>query len=216
MTVEKNLTVQEQHTYNTYLKSTRKNKGFTPRKNFDDIEDEKYIAIKKISATLRNKKIDPILFFEAPYIMHSERFVPLSYYSTFPAISVYRKYVREIQLTKPDAEFNIKQLRNSFKFIYEQCVKNDISIVEKYLEINKGMYPAFLLDLKSDNICLYSLLALGYDDRHLNLENKVVDFVYKDFYNVLSSLRSRYLSSNRIKPLSIKLKKTINNILKRK
>ena len=114
MTVEKNLTIQEQHTYNTYLKSTRKNKGFTPRKNFDDIEDEKYIAIKKISATLRNKKIDPILFFEAPYIMHSERFVPLSYYSTFPAISVYRKYVREIELTKPDAEFNFGQ--NAFRF----------------------------------------------------------------------------------------------------
>jgi len=216
MTVEKNLTIQEQHIYNTYLKSTRKNKGFTPRKNFSNLEDEKYIAIKKIANSLKNKKIDPDLFFKAPYIMHRESFVPLSYYSTFPAISAYRKYIREIQLTKPDDEFNIKQLRNSFKFIYSQCVENNISKVEKYLELKKVMYPAFLLELKSGNICLYSLLSLGYDDRHLNLENKVVDFVYKDFYNVLSSLRSRYLSSNKIKPLSIKLIKTINNILKRK
>ena len=216
MTGKRDLNTQEQHIYNIYLKSIRNNQGFTPRKNFKNIEDEKYVAIKKISTTLKNKKIDPVLFFKAPYLLHKEKYVPLSYYSSFSAISAYRKYVLEIQLTRPDDEFNIKELRNSVKFIYDKCIQNNFSNIQEYLTLKKGIYPDFLLDLKAGDICLYSLLSLNIQESHINLENKVVDFVYKDFYNTLSSLRSRFLSSKKIKPLSIKLIKTINNILKRK
>ena len=70
MTDQDQLSIYEQNIYNTYLRTARKNKGFTPRKNFKDLDNEKYVLIKKVSKTLQNKKIDPTLFFIAPYELH--------------------------------------------------------------------------------------------------------------------------------------------------
>jgi len=211
---ENTLTCYEQTVYNIFLKSSRRGKGFTPRKKFNNIQDETYVAVKKIAKTLKNKKIDPEIFFNAPYLMYEEKYVPLKHYSTFSAISTYRKYTQQLQLTKPDDDFNITQLRNSMKFIYIQCVDNNILVANEYLNVQNGIYPNFILDLKQGNICFYSLLTLGLSECNIKLEKKIVDFACKDFYNMLSSLRSRYLSSKKIKPLSIKLIKTINKILK--
>ena len=208
------LSVFEQNIYNTYLKVTRQGKGYTPRLNFKNLNEEKYVLLKKISKTLRNKKIDPVIFFNAPYKLHSEKRVPFKFYSTFGAISTYKKYIGEIELTAPDDNFNITRLRNSFKFIYDKCVANDIKKCKQYIKIQNGIYPDFILDLKEGNISYYSLLALDVSEENIKLEKNIVEFVCKGFYNTLSSLRSRYTFSKKIKPLGIKLIKTIDKILK--
>jgi hypothetical protein len=100
------------------------------------------------------------------------------------------------------------------KFIYSKCVDNNLTNVYDYLNVQSGVYPDFLLDLKDRNISIYCLIALNVKEEHINLETKVVDFLYKDFYNILNSLRSKYVYSKKIKPLSIKLIKTIDKILK--
>ena len=210
------LSVFEENIYNTYLKTIRNNKGYTPRKDFKNLEDEKYVLLKRISKTLKNKKIDPTIFFNAPYKLHFEKFVPLNFYSTFGAISTYKKYIQEIELTIPDHQFNITKLRNSFKFIYDKCVDNNIKLCNEYLQLQNGIYPDFVLDLKKDNISYYCLLALNLSEKQINLEKNIVEFVCAGFYNTLSSLRSRYTFSKKIKPLGIKLIKTIDKILKTK
>lgn len=210
------LTLFEKNIYNTYLKVSRSNKGFKPRQNFNNFDDTKYVLLKKISKTLKNKKIDPILFFKAPYNMYSEEFVPLDYYSTFKAISTYRKYTTEIELTKPDDQFNINKLRNSMKFVYEKCGDNNLKSCRDYLDLQSGLYPDFILDVKKNNISYYCLLALDVSEKNINLEKDIVEFVCNSFYNTLSSLRSRYTFSKKIKPLGIKLTNTIDKILKRK
>ena len=43
MTDQDQLSIYEQNIYNTYLRTARKNKGFTPRKNFKDLDNEKYV-----------------------------------------------------------------------------------------------------------------------------------------------------------------------------
>ena len=78
------------------------------------------------------------------------------------------------------------------------------------------MYPNFILDLKNRDISYYSLLALNVSEKNIKLEKNIVEFVCSSFYNTLSSLRSKYTFSKKIKPLGIKLTKTINEILKRK
>ena len=210
------VSVFEQNIYNTYLKITRINKGYTPRKNFKNLDEEKYVLLKKVSKTLKNKKIDPVMFFNAPYQMHSEKHVPFKFYSTFNAISIYKKYIQEIELTEPDHLFNVNNLRNSFKFIYDKCVQNNITSCKNYINLQNGLYPDFILDLKGNNISYYSLLALALSENKIHLEKNIVEFVCKGFYNTLSSLRSRYTFSKKIKPLGIKLTKTIDKILKRK
>ena len=214
MTDQDQLSIYEQNIYNTYLRTARKNKGFTPRKNFKDLDNEKYVLIKKVSKTLQNKKIDPTLFFIAPYELHSEKHVSLNFYSTFGAITTYRKYVQQIELTDPDHIFNITQLRNSMKYIYQICADNNIKDCEEYLLFQKGIYPNFILDLKEGNVSFYSLIALDLCENKIKLEKNIVEFACKGFYNTLSSLRTRYTFSKKIKPLSIKLIKTINKILK--
>lgn len=208
------LSLYEQNVYNTYLKITRNNKGFTPRKNFKNINNETFVLIKKVSKTLKNKKIDTDLFFLAPYKLYSEEFVPFKFYSSFGAISTYRKYVEEIELTNADHPFNITKLRNSMKHIYQQCTDNNIKSCKEYLNLQKGIYPNYILDLKEGNISFYSLLALDLCEDKINLEKNIVEFAYKRFYNTLSSLRTRFTFSKKIKPLSIKLIKTIDKILK--
>ena len=142
--------------------------------------------------------------------------MPLDFYSSFNAISTYKKYVTELELTEPDHEFNIVKLRDSFKFIYDTCVKNNLTTCNEYLQVESGMYPNFILDLKNRDISYYSLLALNVSEKNIKLEKNIVEFVCSSFYNTLSSLRSKYTFSKKIKPLGIKLTKTINEILKRK
>ena len=55
--------------------------------------------------------------------------------------------------------------------------------------------------------------TLDLCEKNIQLEKNTVEFVCKNFYNLLSSLRSRLVFSKKIKPLSIKLIKTINKIL---
>lgn len=208
------LSMFEETIYNTYLKTSRNKKGFTPRKKFDNLDDKKYVLLKKISLTLKNKKIDPNLFFDAPYKLYSEKYVPFEFYNTFRAISTYKTYIKEIELTMPDDEFNITKLRNSFKFIYDRCVEHKLTNCREYLNIQKGIYPDFILDLKKGDISYYCLLALDISEKNINLEKNIVEFVCDSFYNTLSSLRSRYTFSKKLKPLGIKLNKTINKILK--
>jgi len=210
------LSMFEETIYNTYLKTSRNKKGFTPRKNFKNLDDEKYVLLKKISQTLKNKKIDPHIFFNAPYQLHSEKYVPLKFYSTFGAICIYKKYIQEIELTTPDHQFNITKLRNGFKFIYDKCVEHELTDCKNYLNVQKGIYPDFILDLKKGDISYYCLLALDISEKSINLEKNIVEFVCNSFYNTLSSLRSRYTFSKKIKPLGKKLTKTINKILKQK
>ena len=210
------LSVFEKNIYNIYLKTSRNKKGFTPRKNFDKLDDTQYVTLKKISHTLKNKNIDPIIFFNAPYKLYSEKYVPLNFYSTFNAISTYKKYTTEIELTKPDHEFNIIKLRNSFKFVYENCIKHKLTTCNQYLNIQSGIYPNFILDLKNGDINYYCLLSLNISEKNIKLEKNIVEFACNSFYNTLSSLRSKYTFSKKIKPLGIKLTNTINKILKRK
>ena len=92
----------------------------------------------------------------------------------------------------------------------------DIKKCNEYLSLQNGIYPNFILDLKEGNISYYCLLSLDLSERQINLEKNIVEFACKGFYNTLSSLRSRYIFSKKIKPLGIKLNKTINKILKRK
>jgi len=207
------LSTYEENIYNTFLKISRRGKGFRYRKNFDNLSDEKFTYIKKISNILSNKKIDPQMFFTAPYELYSEEYIDLKYFTTFGAISSYKKYLENLQLTEPDHIYNITQLRNSFKHIYQICSDNNLTNCKQYLNIEKGLYPQYILDLKDGKICYYSLLSLDLCENNIHLEKKTVEFVCKNFYNLLSSLRSRLVFSKKIKPLSIKLIKTINKIL---
>lgn len=207
------LSVYEKNIYNTYLKISRRGRGFKYRKNFDNLSDENFTYIKKISHILSNKKIDPFMYFTAPYKLYSEEYINLKYFTTFNAISSYKKYLENLQLTEPDHSYNLTQLRNSFKHIYQVCFDNNLSSCKDYLELHKGLYPQYILDLKDGHICYYSLLSLDLCEKNIQLEKNTVEFVCKNFYNLLSSLRSRLVFSKKIKPLSIKLIKTINKIL---
>ena len=209
------LSVYEKNIYNTFLKVSRDGKGFRYRKNFDNLSDEKFTYIKKISHILSNKKIDPYMYFTAPYKMYSEEYINLKFFTTFNAISSYKKYIESIQLTEPDHNYNITQLRNSFKYIFQVCFDRKLKDCTEYLKIEKGLYPQYILDLKDGRICYYSLLSLGLSEKNIKLEKNTVEFVCKNFYNLLSSLRSRLVFSKKIKPLSIKLIKTINKILRK-
>ena len=96
------------------------------------------------------------------------------------------------------------------------CIKHNLTRCDEYLDIQSGIYPNFILDLKNNDINYYSLLSLDISEKNIKLEKNIVEFACNSFYNTLSSLRSKYTFSKKLKPLGIKLTNTINKILKRK
>lgn len=213
------LTTQEKNIYNYYLSTLRRGEGYTPRRDFNNFSSEKTVLLKKISKIIREKNISPKMFFDAPFYVWGEKQTNLQFYSTFKAISAYKTYISSIELTEPDHEHNCIALKNSFKHIYDVCNEHKIMNVRDYMLLQSGIYPRFILDLKKRDITYYTIIALDNQNdssvvSKINIDKKTVEFVCKDFYNNLNSLRSRFVFSKKIKPLSIKLIKTINNILK--
>ena len=123
------------------------------------------------------------MFFDAPYQIYDDRYIDLKFYSTFAAISAYRKYIQQIELTEPDNVYNLNRLRESIKFIYEKCKNNNLSSIQDYLTLQTGIYPDFLVDLKKDKITFYSLVALNLLERNnwcvnvFSLRDKNIQFM---------------------------------------
>ena len=108
-------------------------------------------------------------------------------------------------------------LTRSIKSIGDKVYSGSTEDFGYWLKSSNGYYVYYslpqILDLKEGNVCYYALLSLDLCEKDIKLEKKTVEFVCKNFYNLLSSLRSRLVFSKKIKPLSIKLIKTINKIL---
>ena len=49
MSIKNELSSYEKNIYNIYLKTSRESKGYTPRKNFDNLKEDVYVNLKNRS-----------------------------------------------------------------------------------------------------------------------------------------------------------------------
>lgn len=198
------LTEYEKRIYNTYLASGRaaKNQPFTLRKNFDKISDEIYINLKKLGDFFnRNPHINMQAYFSAPYeIYGTDAYLELNFFLSRKAINCYTLTEKKKALGDPESEQVRESVKESCKFLYEYCKKENITLNE-YKTYTPGAIPIYLTHLKERQINFYIIHGLEIPDPTHQLGNELLDFLINEYKLYISETRVNYLKSKKLKTL---------------
>ena len=201
-TLSKNdITEDEKYIYNAFLIALRKskNKPYRVRFDFSDISDEVYINLKKLGAFFKaHNNINYNDFFWAPYEVYSkEEYFDLGFYKTRKAIVAYTQYMRKKETQDPDSEGCINECKEGLKNIYTECLVHGINLVQ-YKESTPPV-PMYLIHLKSHIINFYILHGLEVEKQIKSIEPELLDFYWKDFYEIYYKTRTKFTTSQRLK-----------------
>lgn len=207
------ITEFEKFIYNTFLRVSRsRNKQpFKLRKNFEKIDNELYVSLKKVSSFLKrfpHIKVED--YFNAPYnIYPDEQYFPLEYFHTLKATKAYTLFNKRQENLDPDSNEQLTSIKQSLIFIKRFCCEKNISPLNYIDHITNNEY-SFILHLKEHKVNIYSLL--GYNSFEKNIRQRdaeILKFILgEDSYNNLSSFRTKlYNSKKAVKLVESGLKK---------
>lgn len=196
------LTEQEKRIYNSYLIASRsaKNKPFKLRQNFDSIDNQTYVVLKKLGIFFeKNNNIKQIDFFTAPFSYYgSDNFFDISFFLTPKAIKCYSLYVKKKETQDPDNEDTILSTKDCCIFIYKYCAENKITLHE-YKNIIHGTTPLILQHLRDHKINFYTLHGLQCDRTIRQVESDLLEFFISNFEYLLNETRVNFQRSIRLK-----------------
>jgi hypothetical protein len=196
------ITQEEKNIYNTFLVASKKskNKPFKLRQDFSKLDDEIYIALKKLGSFFKNNKnISLNDYFWAPYEVYSkDEYFDLSFYNTRKAIIAYTQYLRQKETQDADSEGCINDCKAGLKNIYTFCAEQNLTLNE-YKELNNTSIPIFLVHLKEHKINFYILHGLSIEQHIKRIEPELLDFYCKDFYDIYYKTRTKYTTSTKLK-----------------
>ena len=202
------MTEFERFIYNTYLRISRQvfNKPYKLRVDFSKVEGtEIEIATRYLSNLFtKHKHIRIDLFFTAPYKIY-----PLSsqyyfdYYVSQKAIKAYSIYINMLKYENPDDNDQLKFVIESYNFIKEFCIKQQIDI-SSYCDYNSGVVNDYIIHLKDFNVSVYSLFPFANFEKNLwTFDKNTLKFVLSDDYvDRFYCFRNKYLESKKCKTLS--------------
>lgn len=210
--------ISEKLIYNLYLKTTRTNSGlpYRLRKQWHGFEDSifypKLLRLKNFFN--RNKAIDVVEFFEAPYTVYAgESGFDLDFYSSQKAISIYTMSLKKKMMLSPDDKYHLDRITKGLKFIQKFCAEKNIT-VDDYLKQKEGVQGSFVVHLKDRKISLYNLFPfLNFDTYLKQNDPDLLRFTLGDLYDLIPVFRTKYLNSSVAKKFACKgLEKIKQNI----
>ena len=205
------ITEKEKSIYNTHLYTSRKakNKPVRLRQNFDNIESKDEVALKKLNLLLsKYSHINYSDFFIAPYkIYGSDNYFDLTFFNTRKAIKCYSLYCKDKEVQNPDSKESIDTLKKCLKFIYNYCYDKKITLTqyttyipEVGVEVSQeGATPEIFWHLKDHKINFYTLHAFDMDGVVKKQDKEIFDWVIKDFTELYSKTRVKFISSKSLK-----------------
>lgn len=205
----------EKQIYNNHLIASRKakNEPYRIKKDFSNLEEDKVIALQKLSKLFNNY---PNLlqddFFIAPHKIYPEdSYYSLEFYTTPKAIKCYTQYVKQLEIQDPDSSDSLRRLTDSLKFVFNFCKENNLQLSD--YEINMiGTMPCFVQHLKDHKINYYTLHALTF--KKPQIESRILDFIFPDFYEVFQKTKNKFFSSKKMKEFAKQAKNKIEQKLK--
>jgi len=201
---------KEKIIYNSFLYTQRasQNKPFRPRQNFDKITGTEEASIKKLFLLLsKYNHINYNDYFIAPYkIYGKDNYFDLAFYNTTRALKCYTMYMKDKELSDPDNAETIKTAKECIKFIHKYCTQNNITL-SQYKNTIEGTIPVSLQHLREHKINFYTLHSLNIETKLKQIDNQLLDFIVKDYYQISNTTRTK-LAASRI------LKEKIKNGLK--
>jgi hypothetical protein len=201
--------------YNNHLAISRKlkDKPFKLRKDFSKLTDEQIMVLGKILKMFTDyPNIDQEAFFSAPFkIYPDEDHYPLEFFTTQKAKRIYAQYMKTLEDENPDTKESLERLRDGLKFVKNFCDEKGLTF-EEYSSYSEHNLPCIVDHLKSHKINFYVLHSLGITT--LNIETRILDFIFGDFYLTFRKTKNKFYTSERMKKFSKlainKLKNTIN------
>lgn len=203
------MTEKEKYIYNCYIETTRKlnSKPFKYRKDFEDFEErEEYPFLVKLQSFFNKfPNINIKDFFEAPFFVYDDKYVELKFYTTQKAIKAYTIYQNNFLPDNPDHNQSLLKIKDSYIFIKNFCIKNNINIKDYITSIQlNSQWHDFLIHLKDRNINIYCLFTLPGFDKTLQLYDKQIkSYVFGNTFDNLNFYRTKYYSSTKAKKLCI-------------
>lgn len=194
--------------YNAYLGTSRRamNQPWKARKNFDGFESTPDgIICRRLELFFKKfPQISPYEFFKAPYEVYKDGTVfPLNFYTTQKAIAVYTALQKQKQEEGPDTENQIKNIKESLKYIATKCFENKFTL-EQYCGAKNGFSyaPLPFIDFAEKRINIYVLIKLPFFDTQLNSLNLQDKELYlKETFNNIAKYKMRLNVSTRAKSL---------------
>jgi hypothetical protein len=200
-----NLSDFEKRIYNQYLYACRvnNNKPFSPRKQFDDVDSETLVTLKRIAGFLEKfPNINLKDFFDAPFKMNESKHIALSFFNSMRAIKLFSLYTFE-QLQNADSEWTIEKIKQSMLFIYNFCRANNVAFNNYMMCAAPSGIPWFVLHLQQFSINIYALLAFPNADKQLNGNaNHLDEIIGNNLSKKLSTYNSKFVTSTKCKQVA--------------
>lgn len=213
------LTQFQKNIYNAHLYAFRlsKNEAFTPKKNFDDLSQDKINQIEILESIFKKyKHLNLKLYFNAPYKIYTDKnYYDLSYYTKPIALKTYHLYVTQLDHQDVDHNDQIGFIIDSLGFIKDYCIDNKIEL-DNYLTDTKSVSYSWCEHLLSNKISIYVLLGFSYRGFNIySLFNSMppdeVEMFLGKHFNEISTLKSNLSDSKKAKFLIIKGLQKIND-----
>lgn len=196
------LTDKERNIYNSYLIASRsvKNKPFKIRQDFDTIDSQVYITLKKLGIFFtKNSNIKQIDFFTAPFDYYGvDNHFNLHFFLTPKAVKCYSLYKKKKETQDPDSEDTITSCKQCCSFIFKYCKENNLTLHDYKNTIN-GTTPLVLQHLRDHKINFYTLHGLHCDRIIRQVESDLLEFFISNFENLLNDTRINFQRSTRLK-----------------
>lgn len=205
------LTDKEKEIYNAYLRALAEaaNRAYKKRIDFSDFESESAEQLKKLNLFFNKfRHIMPYNFFKAGLYISEEKFLPLSFFNTYKAISCFTKYNKVKYELSADSDESIKSFKEGVTFICEFLKANRLSIADYRTCVNQFSVPWYAVHLKEQRISFYHLHAFGISKYSLPQDYK--ELVCSGFDDKFNETLRTYQASNKLKQLGNKIKQAIN------
>jgi len=207
----------EKQMYNMYLAALGKanNRPFRARKNFDDLEDEKAIELRKLTYLFQKYgEVDVQDFFDAPFQVHDDdKYHPLDYYNSKAATNAYTRFKRQMQ-EEINPELLIEYTRRGLKWLLKYCVEHKITIDEYVEQTTDTDIPLFMLHLKQHKINFFIVHALEIRERIYKLERGWRELYVSDFDEIFRATYKTFTYSSALKEKTREILKLIQKRLR--
>lgn len=180
--IENVVTDFEKQIYNAYLSAlgAANNRPFRPRKDFDNLKDNVYCELKKLSAFFnKHRDINLQDFFNAPFKVHTDdKYQPIEFYNTYKATQTYTQFQKQKDVA-PDSLY--EYTKGGLAFVYAFCEENKIPLSSYKTMSNEANIPIPLLHLKQHKINFYTLHTLEIRSELYKLDREWREFYVRDF-----------------------------------
>jgi len=153
--------------YNDHLMTTRLFRGnpARPRKDFSGFDEDVRLRYYRNMARWfqRHPEINRKLYFEATLFFHKDdEIIHIKEYCKSSALKNYTEYCKIISGLDLDNIKSIHRCADSFKFIRDFCIDNNIPDLRSYMSHapSSGNVPSFLNHIKNNSIDIYPLFAI--------------------------------------------------------